>query len=66
MAKKNDILKRMLVVDDASRYLDDLAPEQRRPQFVKNKLPESHRSFTKDERELAKQIYAPKTKRAPR
>ena len=56
---KDPLFDKLLVEDDASRYLDSLSSKDRRPQYVKNKLPKSGRSFTKAERNLAKLSYSP-------
>jgi len=63
MKSKKDPFKDLLIEDDASKYLDSLSPEQRRPQFVKNKLPRSRRPFTNEEREAARVAYTPHLRR---
>jgi hypothetical protein len=52
-------LSEILDEDDGSRELDSLTPKERRPRFVKNRLLNKTRSFSKEEREVANMILAP-------
>jgi hypothetical protein len=54
-----EALKGILQEDDAARYLASLPEDQRRPQYVTNKLPPSPESFTKEEREAAMAVFSP-------
>lgn len=49
----------LLQEDDASKFLDSLPEAERRPQYIQNRLPKSPESFSKEEVEAAKAIYAP-------
>ena len=52
-------LSEILEEDDGSRHLDKLAPRDRRPQFVKNKLLTKTRTFSEQERKTANLIFTP-------
>ncbi len=51
--------KDLLVEDDASRYLDELSAEERRPEYIRNRLPDTSTMFTEEEVDLAFQIFSP-------
>ena len=55
----NSKLKRILQEDDASKFLDSLPEDERRPKYIQNRLPKSPESFSKEEVEAAKAIYDP-------
>lgn len=55
----HDGLKNLLQEDDASEFLKGLSDKERKPQYARNRLPESPESFTKEEREAALAIFAP-------
>lgn len=55
-------LKSMLVEDDASKFLESLPQDQRKPQYVRNKLPPSPPSFSDEERKAAFGIFIPAEK----
>jgi hypothetical protein len=55
-----------IVKDDASRFLENLSPEERRPKepgIVPKGSLRSHRSFTKEEREVAMKALCPPAKK---
>ncbi len=53
-------LKGILAKDDASKFLEALPDEQRRPQYIKNKLAASPESFSESELEAAFATFTPK------
>ena len=59
---KDKPLSSILEQDEASRYLEALTDKERRPQYIMNKLATSPKSFSKEEREVAKTICAPNAK----
>lgn len=52
-------LAELLVSDDGARYLNELTPEQRRPYYVRNKLPEVRVDYTAEQRRQADDILTP-------
>ena len=61
MSRKH--LEGILVEDDASKFLGALPDEQRRPQYIKNKLAKSPESYSDKELEAALSIFSPKKKK---
>lgn len=59
MGKTTDQSKPPMVEDDASRYLDSLTDEERRPKYIRNKLPSGKRGLTKKEAEVAWETFPP-------
>ena len=51
-------LSEILEEDDASRAFDQMTAEERRPTFMRSKLPSPTWSFTATERELAHAIFS--------
>jgi hypothetical protein len=62
MSKKLETpgLEKILVKDDASRYLESLPDKQRWPQYGLNGLPEEGPPPTAQEREALRAIWLPK------
>lgn len=53
-------LNGVLQDDHASVYLSSLTEKQRKPQYVTNGLPQSPKTFTKEERAAALETFTPK------
>lgn len=52
-------LSEILSEDDASRYLDSLSPEERRPRYSANRKVVVRTSFTAEQIELANKVSSP-------
>jgi hypothetical protein len=59
MAKRPSVSK-ILVDDDASRFIDKLSPRERWPEYDVNKLPEEGTPLSDPERMAAKRVWANK------
>jgi hypothetical protein len=54
-----------IVEDDASRLIESMSAEERRPKYGLNSLPETSGSFTAEERALAFETFSTRKKISP-
>jgi hypothetical protein len=59
MSQEKQLKQQVLQEDDASRFLESLNEDERRPQYIKNSLKKSPETFSDEEMEAAKKIYSP-------
>ena len=59
MSHEKELLKGLLQEDHASTFLARLPKDERRPQYMTNRLPESPETFTKEEQAAALAIFTP-------
>jgi hypothetical protein len=59
MTEEKTKLQRILVSDDASRYLADLPLKEKSPQYGQNGLPEEGDAPSKEEQQAVREVWCP-------